>query len=146
MTYLAIDFGGGSGRVIAGTITDEKGEKKLTMQLVHRFQNSQVRLGNHVYWDFPALFEDMKTGLKKAAQLGLKVSGIAIDTWGVDFGFIDRDGNLYGVCRGSGFTYSRAYYHGLSWNFNDTHGVGIVILAGVETLRLRQYEKKQNLE
>ena len=100
MTYLAIDFGGGSGRVIAGTITDEKGEKKLTMQLVHRFQNRQVRLGNHVYWDFPALFEDMKTGLKKAAQLGLKVSGIAIDTWGVDFGFIDRDGNLIGnpVC------------------------------------------------
>lgn len=100
MTYLAIDFGGGSGRVIAGTITDEKGEKKLTMQLVHRFQNRQVRLGNHVYWDFPALFEDMKTGLKKAAQLGLKVSGIAIDTWGVDFGLIDRDGNLVGnpVC------------------------------------------------
>lgn len=100
MTYLAIDFGGGSGRVIAGTITDENGEKKLTMQLVHRFQNRQVRLGNHVYWDFPALFEDMKTGLKKAAQLGLKVSGIAIDTWGVDFGFIDRDGNLVGnpVC------------------------------------------------
>ena len=100
MTYLAIDFGGGGGRVIAGTITDEKGEKKLTMQLVHRFQNRQVRLGNHVYWDFPALFEDMKTGLKKAAQLGLKVSGIAIDTWGVDFGFIDRDGNLVGnpVC------------------------------------------------
>ena len=100
MTYLAIDFGGGSGRVIAGTITDEKGEKKLTMQLVHRFQNRQVRLGNHVYWDFPALFEDMKTGLKKAVQLGLKVSGIAIDTWGVDFGFIDRDGNLVGnpVC------------------------------------------------
>ncbi len=59
---------------------------------------------------------------------------------------IDRDGNLYGVCRGSGFSYSRAYYRGLSWNFNDTHGVGIVILAGVETLRLRQYEKKQNLE
>lgn len=100
MTYLAIDFGGGSGRVIAGTITDENGGKKLTMQLVHRFQNRQVRLGNHVYWDFPALFEDMKTGLKKAAQLGLKVSGIAIDTWGVDFGFIDRDGNLVGnpVC------------------------------------------------
>lgn len=113
MTYLAIDFGGGSGRVIAGTITDEKGEKKLTMQLVHRFQNRQVRLGNHVYWDFPALFEDMKTGLKKAAQLGLKVSGIAIDTWGVDFGFIDRDGNLVGnpVC------YRDARTNGMSERF-----------------------------
>ena len=100
MTYLAIDFGGGSGRVIAGTITKEAGKKKLLMQLVHRFQNRQVRLGDHVYWDFPALFEDMKTGLKKAAALGLDIDGIAIDTWGVDFGLIDRDGNLVGnpVC------------------------------------------------
>ena len=100
MTYLAIDFGGGSGRVIAGTITNEGGRKQLTMQLVHRFQNRQVRLGEHVYWDFPALFEDMKTGLRKAAQLGLDVAGIAVDTWGVDFGLIDRQGNLIGnpVC------------------------------------------------
>ena len=100
MTYLAIDFGGGSGRVIAGTITKENGKEELTLQLVHRFQNRQVRLGDHVYWDFLALFEDMKTGLRKAAQLGLKVSGIAVDTWGVDFGFIDRGGDLIGnpVC------------------------------------------------
>ena len=100
MTYLAIDFGGGSGRVIAGTITSAHGHKQLSMQLVHRFQNRQVKLGDHVYWDFPALFEDMKTGLKKAAQLGLHVAGIGIDTWGVDFGLVDRDGNLIGnpVC------------------------------------------------
>lgn len=39
MTYLAIDFGGGSGRVVAGTITTEGGRKQLQMQLVHRFQN-----------------------------------------------------------------------------------------------------------
>lgn len=47
---------------------------------------------------------------------------------------IDRKGNLYGVCRGSGFSFSRAYYRALSWNFNDTHGVGIVMLAGVELM------------
>lgn len=100
MTYLAIDFGGGSGRVLAGTITNEGGAKSLTLQLVHRFANRQVRLGSHVYWDFPALFADMKTGLKKASALGMHVSGIAIDTWGVDFGLVDRDGNLVGnpVC------------------------------------------------
>ena len=49
---------------------------------------------------------------------------------------IDRDGNLYGVCRGSGFSFSRAYYRSLMWNFNDTHGIGIVMLAGVEYLKL----------
>ena len=100
MTYLAIDFGGGSGRVIAGTITNEGGQKKLLMQLVHRFPNRQVRLGDHVYWDFPALFADMKAGLRKAAALGLDVAGIGIDTWGVDFGLIDSHGDLIGnpVC------------------------------------------------
>ena len=48
---------------------------------------------------------------------------------------IGADGSRYGVCRGSGFSFSRAYYRALSWNFNDTHGVGIVMLAGVELLR-----------
>lgn len=47
---------------------------------------------------------------------------------------IDREGNLYGVCQGSGFSFSRTYYRALSWRFNDTHGIGIVMLAGVELL------------
>ncbi len=113
MTYLAIDFGGGSGRVIAGTITSEGSRKQLTMQLIHRFHNRQVRLGEHVYWDFPALFEDMKTGMRKAAHLGLHVDGIAVDTWGVDFGLIDSQGNLIGnpVC------YRDARTHGMADEF-----------------------------
>lgn len=95
-TYLAVDFGGGSGRVMAGYI--EGG--KLILEEVHRFGNRQVKLGNHVYWDFPALFQDMKDGLKKAAQKGYQVKSIGIDTWGVDFGLIDKNGNLLGnpVC------------------------------------------------
>ena len=96
MTYLAIDFGGGSGRVIAGTLA----HGVLSMEEIHRFPNRQVRLGNHLYWDFPALFAELKTGLKKASAKGLEVKGIGIDTWGVDFGLIDRNGDLIGnpVC------------------------------------------------
>ena len=95
-TYLAVDFGGGSGRVMAGYIDGGK----LILEEVHRFGNRQVKLGNHVYWDFPALFQDMKDGLKKAAQKGYQVKSIGIDTWGVDFGLIDKNGNLLGnpVC------------------------------------------------
>ena len=95
-TYLAVDFGGGSGRVIAGSLL----QGKLELEEIHRFTNRQVKLGNHVYWDFPALFEDMKTGLKLAVQKGYHVKGIGIDTWGVDFGLIDKKGNLLGnpVC------------------------------------------------
>ena len=94
--YLAADFGGGSGRVIAGWISGGRLETKE----IHRFPNRQVRLGNHVFWDFPALFQDLKDGLRRAAAEGLPVRSIGIDTWGVDFGLIDRQGNLMGnpVC------------------------------------------------
>lgn len=94
--YLAADFGGGSGRVIAGWISGGRLETKE----IHRFPNRQVHLGNHVFWDFPALFQDLMDGLRRAAAEGLPVRSIGIDTWGVDFGLIDRLGNLMGnpVC------------------------------------------------
>lgn len=55
---------------------------------------------------------------------------------------IDKSGNLYGVCKGSSWSYSHAYYkHDLGWNLNDTHGIGIALLAGIETYRMnRQLE------
>lgn len=94
--YLAADFGGGSGRIMAGILSGGK----LRLEEVHRFPNRQVKLGKHVYWDFLALFDDLKTGLRLAGQRGYNVCGIGIDTWGVDFGLIDKDGNLLGnpVC------------------------------------------------
>lgn len=53
---------------------------------------------------------------------------------------IDRDGNIHGVCRGSEFSFTPEYYKKeLLWNLNDTHGIGIVLLAGVETLRLKKH-------
>lgn len=54
---------------------------------------------------------------------------------------VDWKGNIYGVCRGSGYSFSREYYaYELGWNFNDTHGTGIVLLAGIETERMLQSE------
>ncbi len=95
-TYLAVDFGGGSGRIMAGSI--DQGVLKL--EEVYRFPNRQVRMGNHIYWDFLSLFEEMKNALRQAALKGYSVKSIGIDTWGVDFGLIDKDGNLLGnpVC------------------------------------------------
>lgn len=90
--YIAADFGGGSGRIIAGYF--EQG--KLILEEIHRFPNRQVRLGKHLYWDFLALFEEMKQGLRLAVQKGYQIKSIGIDTWGVDFGLIDKNGNLIG--------------------------------------------------
>lgn len=90
--YLAIDFGAGSGRVMAGTCDNGM----VDLVEIHRFPNRQVKLGNHLYWDFLALFADMKEGIKKAVGEGYRIKSIGIDTWGVDFGLIDKDGNLLG--------------------------------------------------
>ena len=85
--YLACDFGGGSGRVMAGWF--ENGH--VCLEELYRFANRQIKLGNTLYWDFPALFQDMKDGLRKAAsKYGNRIVSIGIDTWGVDFGLINR--------------------------------------------------------
>ncbi|MCS7460771.1 glycoside hydrolase family 88 protein [Paenibacillus doosanensis] len=56
---------------------------------------------------------------------------------------IDKFGNVYGVCRGSGYSFSTGYYKDdLSWLLNDTHGIGIVLLAGIEVLQLEQWLAK----
>ena len=90
--YLSVDFGANSGRVIVGYFHSDE----LVLDEVHRFQNRLVKLGSHLYWDFLYLFEEMKTGMKLAAQKGYAIKSIGIDTWGVDFGLIDKDGNLLG--------------------------------------------------
>lgn len=91
-TYIAVDFGGGSGRVIAGSLAGGR----LSLSQVHRFDNRQVWLGNHLYWDFPMLFDEMMIGLRKAAEQYSDIVSIGIDTWGVDFGLVDKAGNLLG--------------------------------------------------
>lgn len=94
--YLAVDFGGGSGRVIAGY----PAEGRLQLETVYRFPNRQVRMGGRIYWDFLSLFEDMKRGIRMAVDKGYRIKSVGIDTWGVDFGLIDKQGNLLGnpVC------------------------------------------------
>lgn len=89
--YIAVDFGGGSGRVIAGIIDDDN---SLRLVEIHRFTNRQVRCGKRLYWDFLSLYAEMVEGLRKAVASGLRLRSIGIDTWGVDFGLIDNKGNL----------------------------------------------------
>lgn len=89
-TYIAVDFGASNGRVIAGSIVNGAVE----LQELHRFPNKPVKLGNELYWNFLSLFEEMKTGLRIAAKRGLNINGIGIDTWGVDYAYVNRCGNL----------------------------------------------------
>ena len=89
--YIAADFGAGSGRVIVGTPSAEG----IQLEEIHRFENNQKMIDCHLRWDFNALFNELKTGLKKAfAKYGDEIESIGIDTWGVDYGLLDKDGKL----------------------------------------------------
>lgn len=91
-TYLAVDFGSASGRIMAGVIFGGQ----LHLEEIYKFPNRPIKLDGHYYWDFFTLFQEMKNGFAIAVRKGYEVKSIGIDTWGVDFGLIDKEGNLLG--------------------------------------------------
>ena len=87
-TVLAIDLGAESGRVMA-VHYDGAG---LQLEELHRFPNGPVDVRGTFYWDFLRLWSEIKTGIEKGASHN--PAGIGVDTWGVDFALLDRDGRL----------------------------------------------------
>lgn len=88
--YLACDLGAESGRLMLGTLD----EGKLALEEIHRFPNVPLRAGSSIHWDVDALFGHVKEGLRKAAQLPVRVSSFSCDTWGVDYLLFDAAGNV----------------------------------------------------
>lgn len=89
-SYLALDLGAESGRAMLANLSSH------TLELVeqHRFPNIPVRLPTGLYWDTLRLFHEMCDGIRGAAKAVDTLDGIAVDTWGVDFGLLGEDGSL----------------------------------------------------
>ena len=91
--FLAFDFGAGSGRAIVGILNGGK----INLHEVHRFPNKIEKISGSLHCDINYLFNQLKTGIVKAIDLGHNdIESIAVDTWGVDFGLVSKDGNLLG--------------------------------------------------
>ena len=86
--YLAIDLGAGSGRVMLGRFDGER----LAVEELHRFGNPGVEILGRLHWDALGLFREMRQGMSAAAVF--KPVSLGVDTWGVDFALLDRDGDL----------------------------------------------------
>ncbi|NLZ63432.1 MAG: rhamnulokinase [Lentisphaerae bacterium] len=93
--YLAFDLGASSGRAILGTLQDGK----ISLQELHRFNNGPVQCNGGLFWNILGLFQELKAGLQKALAAGANLQGIAIDTWGVDYALIGKDGFFAGFPR-----------------------------------------------
>ena len=91
--YLTIDLGAESGRVMLGSL--EGGRLALTE--IHRFANGPVRQSDGLHWDVSHLWLDIKNGIRIAVQqIGSNLTSIGLDTWGVDFGLLDKRDHLLG--------------------------------------------------
>ena len=92
--YIAVDLGAESGRVMLATVN----QAGIVLLEMHRFPNGPVRVGNVLHWDIQRLWGEIQTGIGKAiseaASKGQSVAGIGVDTWGVDFGLLDNNGEL----------------------------------------------------
>lgn len=93
-TVLAVDLGAESGRVMAVHFDG----RKLGVEQLHRFPNGAVEVHGTLYWDFLRLWSEIQHGI----EIGKSHDpvGIGVDTWGVDFALLDKDGELLGnpVC------------------------------------------------
>ena len=89
--YLAIDLGAESGRALLGSLSGGR----LSVEELHRFPNTPVRVPGALYWDTLRLWHEIQHGIAVATrERKLTLDGIGIDTWGVDYGLLGADGLL----------------------------------------------------
>ena len=89
---LAIDLGAESGRGVIGTLSDDR---KLTLNVIHRFPNGPVKIGGTLYWNTTGLVQEIRNAIRIAAEDG-GFASVGIDTWGVDFALLGKGGTLVG--------------------------------------------------
>jgi rhamnulokinase len=91
---LAVDLGASSGRVVAGLFDGGR----LALEEVYRFDNGGVPAAGALYWPILAQWQHVQRGLRAAAKIyGNHVASVGVDTWGVDFGFLDAKDELIGI-------------------------------------------------
>jgi len=92
--YLAVDLGGGSGRVLAG----EFDGKRIELHEMNRFENVGLELPSGMHCNLPSLYQNILEGLRIAAdRYGTSVISLGIDTWGVDYALLDKEGRILGL-------------------------------------------------
>ncbi|MBO9597473.1 MAG: rhamnulokinase, partial [Cohnella sp.] len=96
-TALAFDIGASSGRALIGRLlASDGGSSRLDVTEIHRFANEAIQVGDHLHWDILRLLREMKKSIRFAFRQGYEPKTFGIDTWGVDFGLIDANGELIG--------------------------------------------------
>jgi rhamnulokinase len=91
--FLAVDLGAESGRGIIGRFIDDR----LQLDQIHRFSTAPVKVRHRLLWDVLSIHQEIKNSIAIASQQERKLAGMAIDSWGVDFGLLTAEGDLLGA-------------------------------------------------
>jgi sugar (pentulose or hexulose) kinase len=93
LNMLAFDYGAGSGRALLGLFDGDR----LSLEEIHRLPNGPIELRGSDFWNILALYGELQKGIGSYVRTrGNRLSSIGIDTWGVDFGLLDEQGDLIG--------------------------------------------------
>ena len=111
--FIGVDLGATSGRVILAALSDHG----ITLEVLHRFPNRLLRIGERYYWNIYSLYEEILHGLELAGRRHLPITSLGIDTWGVDFACVGSDGEILGLPRAYRDPFTRgvpeAYFAGV---------------------------------
>ena len=89
--FLAFDFGASSGRAMLAKFDGNK----IELEEKHRFSNDPVNINGSLYWDVLRLFYEIRQGILNCVHTGDgDIDSIGIDTWGVDYGLLDKNDKL----------------------------------------------------
>lgn len=103
---IAIDLGASSGRLILVSLQDGL----VSLEEIYRFANEGILAGERFYTDILHIYHELIRGLRVFQQRHIPLDSFAIDAWGVDFGVIDREGEL--ICN--------------PYHYRDRQGAGMV--------------------
>ncbi|MDG1640535.1 rhamnulokinase [Klebsiella huaxiensis] len=92
---VAVDLGASSGRVMLASY--EPGQQTLALREIHRFTNSLQKVDGFDCWDIDSLENEIRCGLVKVCEQGILIDSIGIDTWGVDYVLLDKQGQRVGL-------------------------------------------------
>lgn len=87
-TYVAVDIGASSGRLMLSQLTDGK----MSLKEMHRFKNGFTLKNGHDRWDIDHIIKEILVGLQKIKKAGYNEISLGIDTWAVDYVLVGNDG------------------------------------------------------
>ncbi len=115
MDVLAADIGASGGRIILGSLKKDR----LGLKEIHRFPNGMHDLAGHLHWDIPAILAEIKNGILASKKHSKAIGSFGMDTWGVDYGLLTKDGDLlnlpFGYRDKRNQNAGKQYFKKMSW-------------------------------